>query len=547
MKKMKKLIAVILAAVMVLALAIPVMANSSIGNSSNTPETYTINITAPDASNAHDFNAYQIFAGTLSSDDTLTDVTWGRGINSGKLSDLYIAIKGLSGSGNNSPFANLNPETAASVSDILSANKDDTTLVNAFQELITSKGEDGNYNYLSSTTTKISHTDSAADGVYTATDVPAGYYVVVDEAATNTAKLMLKVVGNVNVNAKMDIPSVTKYAGDKDVTDNAKFSVGDEIPYTLIGTTPNFSTGGYSYKFTDTMDETLDLVYTPSDSNPEQVTGGVKVTIGTGEGAVDITNKFTITYKNHVLTIESNTDLKDSGLTANSEIYVTYKAIANSGISVGTGINNKVVVESQMDTDEQTKTPEVKEQVYPITVKIIKVDGSEDTKVLPGAKFKLYRTVDEATQWATTDAEGNFTGWTTTEANAATLTTDENGQITLVGIGAGEFYLQETEAPSGYNKLSEDLKIVIQSTSTTSATGTVKLSELKYSLGTGSMVTDGVDLDNGMISFDVENNKGATLPSTGGIGTTIFYVIGAIIVVGAAVILITRRRMNAGR
>lgn len=537
MKKAKKFLALLTAMVMTLAAAVPAMAAG---------ETYTIKITAPDAANDHEFAAYQIFAGTLSSENTLTDVEWGAGIDENKLSYLYAALKEVADTNNSKPFSSMTQESAASVSDILAENSDDTTLIQAFQELITEK-ENDSYKYLSSTSTAIEHAGDAEDGIYTAADVAAGYYVIVDGKDVNAASFMLKVVGNVDVTAKMSVPSVTKYAGEETVTDNAKFSVGDEIPYTLVGTTPNFSAEGYTYKFTDTMDDALDLVYTASQSNPSQVEGGVKVTIGNEENAVDITEKFLITYENHVLTIESNQDLKDSGLSADSEIYVTYTATVNSGITSGTGVENTVVVESQMNTDSATKTPEIKEQVYPITMIITKVDGEDDSKMLEGAKFQLYRKDADGTitGYATVTASGEFAGWTGNEKDAAELTTNAEGKITLVGIGAGEFYLKETEAPAGYNKLTDEVKIIIQSESETSATGTVQLKLLKYSLNDGQLTTEGVTLENGTIAFNIENNQGATLPSTGGIGTTIFYVIGGILVVGAAVVLIVRRRMSA--
>lgn len=561
MKTAKKLFSVLLAFVMVLALAVPAWA--AVDDSDTTTATGSITITSPDASNGHRFNAYQIFSGTLSSEDTLTDVQWGSGINSSNVNNLISELKKIE-IDSQTPFASMTQDTAASVSDILAENNDNAALVQAFQDLITIKGDNG-YTYLSGTKTEIQHDENDPVGKYQATSVNVGYYVVVDDADTNAADLMLRVVGDVQATAKLDVPSVDKYAGDKSVEDNATFSVGDEITYTLTGTTPNFVDDTfYSYKFTDTMDDALDLVYTASNSSENQVEAGVTVTIGNGEGAVDITNKFLITYINHTLTIESNTDLKDSGLTPDSTIYVTYNAKVNSKVLEHTVVNNKVILESKSGENE-TITPDKTEQVYPITLEITKVDGTGNT-LLSGAKFILYRYVDKGStktkQYATTDlATSKFTGWTDDKTQAATLTSDTDGKITLIGIGAGTFYLQETEAPTGYNKLSTILKIDVQTTSETDGTGTVKLAELKYALtdvdanddtkeatggaNDGSAVNvTGEDLANGKVAFNVTNNQGAQLPSTGGTGTTIFYVIGGVLVVAAIVLLVTRKRMN---
>lgn len=557
MKNLKRLFAIALVLALALTLTIPALAEGDNDNSDttdtnneSTATTYSIKITAMDNSDAHVFKAYQIFKGTLSSDGTLTDVEWGSDIDTANTT-LYSSIKAITykdlSNNDVSPFANLAQETAASVSDILAGLADNTAAVEAFQEAIAKLVTDNSGTSI----------DYSANGVYSVDNMSAGYYLIKDKRTdnTNVADMMLRVVGNVEATAKLEVPSVTKYAGEKDVTDNANFSVGDEITYTLEGTTKNYSNDAtsYSYTFTDTMDNALDLVYTASTSNPEQVEDGVKVTLGSGENAPDITSQFLITYKDHVLTIASNetfpsTEIK---LGTNSTIVVTYTATVNSTAETSTNVNNKVKVTSKVG-DDATETPDVTEQVYPITLKITKVDGA-DNKLLSDAKFNLTRTVasGETTtkQYATTDMDGNFTGWTTDETQAAELTTDAQGQITLVGIGAGTFTLTEIEAPTGYNKLNADVVIKIASTSKTSDTGTVQLESLSYSVnnennGAETKVT-GQDLTDGIVSVTVKNQKGAQLPSTGGIGTTIFYVAGGILVLGAIVLLITRKRMSA--
>lgn len=544
MKKTKRLFSLLLTLMMVLALAVPALADGEEGSGTSGSEaaagSYSIKITAMDASNEHVFNAYQIFKGTLSSDGTLTNVEWGEHIT--ESDELYEAIKKIdigTDESPNTPFSGITQNTAASVSDVLADNNGNADVVEAFQEVIAKKLNDV-------TAISVGQATNLGSGIYYVDVSSAGYYLVKDERTdnTNVADMMLQVVGNVDVIAKLQVPSVTKYAGIEAVTDNATFSVGDEIRYTLKGTTPNYATddanANYSYRFTDTMDSALTLVYTPSNSNEEQVESGVTVTVDTK----NITNKFLITYKDNVLTIESKENLASS-VTADSIIEVTYYAKINSNVLESTVVNNKVKVESQMNMDGQTVTPEVTEQVYPITLEITKVDGADVKEVLEGAEFILTRVVNGETQYATTNLNGKFTGWTTDKSNATTLTTDAAGKINLVGIGAGSFTLTETKAPTGYNKLDAAVVIEIQSTSKTSATGTVELESLQYSLNGGAAISvTGNNLGNGIVAIQVENNQGAQLPSTGGIGTTIFYVIGGILVLGAVVLLITRKRMD---
>ena len=133
--------------------------------------------------------------------------------------------------------------------------------------------------------------------------------------------------------------------------------------------------------------------------------------------------------------------------------------------------------------------------------------------------------------------------WSKNVSDATTLVTDGNGQIKVNGLAAGTYYLKETKAPDGYNQLENPVEMVIGAAiGVDTTTGEQELTAL-------SITVDGkegtADTNTGTVTATIINNKGVTLPSTGGIGTTIFYVIGGILVIGAAVVLIVRRRMNA--
>ena len=138
---------------------------------------------------------------------------------------------------------------------------------------------------------------------------------------------------------------------------------------------------------------------------------------------------------------------------------------------------------------------------------------------MPGAEFRLYKTVNGETYYAKFDANGLLTGWTTGATYAGvTMTSNDKTELVLNGLDAGTYYLEETKAPDGYNKLTDPVTVTI--------TEDGKVNETA----------------NGTVY--VSNNAGATLPSTGGMGTTLFYVIGGGLMVAAVVLLVTKKRME---
>ena len=139
--------------------------------------------------------------------------------------------------------------------------------------------------------------------------------------------------------------------------------------------------------------------------------------------------------------------------------------------------------------------------------------------------------------------DNKVSGWTTQESSASTLTSDSSGQFSIIGLDAGTYYLEETAAPDGYNRLSAPVTIVITAEyKDTDGDG------VKDTIDTLSATADSEDLatsiSEGTVSATVENKSGATLPGTGGIGTTLFYIIGSVMILAAAVLLITKRRMR---
>lgn len=181
--------------------------------------------------------------------------------------------------------------------------------------------------------------------------------------------------------------------------------------------------------------------------------------------------------------------------------------------------------------------------VFTYELDTTKVDGTDTTKVLKDAEFKLYRKNSSNTNEYVKVEDGKVKGWTTNADEASVLKSGNDGKFVVKGLDDGTYYLKETKAPSEYNLLASDIKLEIKATTTNGQNwnGTDEaLTAIEIKVNDGN-TTSGT---NGTVSTTVENNKGSVLPSTGGIGTTIFYVIGGILMVGAGVILVSRRRRS---
>lgn len=204
-------------------------------------------------------------------------------------------------------------------------------------------------------------------------------------------------------------------------------------------------------------------------------------------------------------------------LAANDEVVIWYTASLNENAVIGVPGN---VNESYLTYGDNNKTEVSKTTTYTWDMSVLKYGNGEESNLLAGAQFKLLNnTKDKAAKF---DENKKFVEWVDVE-NGTVLTTDENGSIKVVGLDADTYYLDEIEPPKGYNRLSELQKVDIKRT--TSAEDNTKFTYTP-------------------VVAKVNNNSGTELPSTGGIGTTIFYAAGSILVIAAAVLLITKKRMS---
>lgn len=213
-------------------------------------------------------------------------------------------------------------------------------------------------------------------------------------------------------------------------------------------------------------------------------------------------------------------------LKANDQIVISYTATLNENAVIAGDGNPNTSKVSYGDSSNTKYTPDSQTKTYTWDVDVFKYTMNGETETaLAGAKFTLSKNANGSNPIALV-SEGNnvYRVAKTGETGTVTeITTDATGKFTIKGLDADTYYLTETAAPAGYNKLSGPVTIVI---------------------GENGVVNGTTDAPQGVDIVKVLNQTGAELPSTGGIGTTIFYVLGAVLVVGAGVVLVTKKRMG---
>lgn len=217
-----------------------------------------------------------------------------------------------------------------------------------------------------------------------------------------------------------------------------------------------------------------------------------------------------------------------AGLKTGDVIVVSYTATLNSNAVVSEPENNNAHLSYRDNAGAEHETPDSNTQTYTWGMPVLKYANGNKQTFLAGAKFSLYKEegCTTALKFTEVKSEGQTTAYRIDESGTVTeITTDNTGKFDIIGLDADTYYLKETEAPDGYNKLNAVVKVVIDN-------------EGKITVGDGENQASAT-------TVEVENKSGTELPSTGGVGTTIFYVLGSVLVIGAAVLLITKKRMNA--
>ena len=639
MKRMKKIVSLALALMMVFAMATTAFAADN--------HSHKITVTQnSDDKTSHTYEAYQIFAGdlaTVEGKQVLSNITWGSGVNG---DDLLTDLKAKDESGENA-FNNAfeTCTTAAQVAAVLadttkftSSNGSTTTATDIFARLVEKHLKE---NSAAGTATGVGNVEITVTG--------SGYYLVKDkDGSVNTAngaysRFMLEVVGDATATVKSEVPSGDKkvYVNGTELGDANNASIGSHVSYQITSKVPNYV--GYNYYYF-IMNDTLSEGLTFDGASSVAVKIGNTVLVQGTDYYVYTENVAPKTFRLAFADIMK--------YEVGADIVVTYSATVNDKAVVGTTGNpntwNLQYSNNPDDTfdgerpdgektpglpaDEENEalgqTPDEKTLTYVTELDITKYANSvAEDHLLAGAEFTLtgtskqvvLNTVDyyEASKKGTyyllldgtytetapigTDyveigvgteetktgyiknAEGEYVVPTETDAyvgqtlyklvkgtadtyadvntkyekKTATettyvdalvsieLTTGKDGKISFKDLGAGTYTLTETVTPDGFNTI-EPITIVIGFEAPSDVTdGTEKC---KWTMTwNGVPLSDKPDENTegtGIFAQNVINNSGSLLPSTGGIGTTIFYVVGGILVIGAGILLVAKKRMS---
>ena len=532
-KAIKKLLAALLAVAMVCAMAIPAFAYD----------------TKEDIDKNHCYDAFQIFKGDVSDDNTISNVQWGQNIPDDK--DFLAQLK-------EDPTLRIPFQDANSLQEVLDVMKgwttsDDNSI--AFARFVC------NYIYTDAHANSTPVKQGGHTGGFELDE--AGYYLIVDTSSFSSSadgdsyhaynSFLLKVNKahyHVQITPKVVKPTVEKKVYDNDdgssSGDNngwgssADHAINEEFQFQLIATLPESENNGRAYdyynEYTVRFNDTLSngITYDRLDS----------VVINSNGHTYDIP-KDSPKYNVDVSHLESDhsfvvsipdvkTCVEDSGFNLNNgaTITVTYTAHLNENAAVNGSAENKNSVRLQYSNNPRpdgeywgyTPTPESEVYVYTYQLNNTKRAETENGTPLPGAVFQLYSDADCKNEVKLyQDGEFYYPIKNATGKEAVEMKSAANGQFNVKGLDAGTYYLRETTPPAGYSAC-PDTTIVISATH------------------------DGnrVNLESSKLYTTIINNKagGITLPSTGGIGTTIFYIVGSLLAVGAVILLVTKKRMG---
>lgn len=382
----------------------------------------------------------------------------------------------------------------------------------------------------------------------------AGYYLIKDKdnSVTGTDSYTLyivKVVGNVTIDPKSDVPSFEKKIKDTNDTegtttgwqDSADYDIGDDVPFKLEGTVAaNYAQyKQYYFAFHDNEEEGLsfnkDSVRVYVDNT--EITEGYTVVDNPADGCT-----FEVVFNDLMAAAEEYNFTVSGG----SKIRVEYTSKLNEKAKIGKegNVNSASLEFSNNPNQEQGGTPDTGntpwDNVIVFTYKVVvnKIDSSK--KPLAGAAFELSKKVnDEYTRVALVNATQNTEG-------KYILSNETVTKFEWKGLDDGDYMLTEVITPAGYNTIAP-IKFTVNADHTITWEGENRntiLTSLTGNAATGDITFTAND-DKTELATNVVNNKGSELPSTGGMGTTIFYVVGSILVLGAAILLITKKRMSA--
>lgn len=494
-KHMKRFVALFAALALVLAMAVPAFADEPTVAGATAPETGTITIN--NAVKDVTYKFYRIMdIATHTSKSPYTGIVyktnekWSSFVSESKWS-TYFTVKA-------DGIIEVKPDTATSTTFAADFAK-------AAKEAIDSAhAEDYEATATTSTLTKT---------------VPLGYYLVVPEGWDGVNPVVCS-LGTTNpdviINEKNGKPTIDKKVKEgNDFGDTNDAAIGDYVEFQL---TINVVDGTpVNYVAHDTMSAGLTFV-------------------NKGEHSLSIKRNDALFDSGNYQVVAENTGdgctfevkFKDGVLQTNDKVVITYWAQVNENAVVGATGNTNSAILKYGTKGEATCTPTTT-YVWSFDVKKY-TNGSDNSEVpLAGAKFQV-KSGDKVAFFKLDNTSNvyKFAGWDVTGETSlvSVVETPATGEIKFEGLDSGTYALEEVEAPKGYNKLDSAISFTIK--------GATAPSKGQVSYGT----------DNATGAIKVLNNAGTTLPTTGGIGTTIFYLIGGGLMVAAAVLLIAKKRME---
>lgn len=500
-KAIKKLLAALLAVAMLCAMAVPAFAASSSNdgkitiNNAVSGQTYTIyrilELEYDQTNNAYRYTAvaaWNAFINTRSSDlkvDNATGtVTW---VNSDK---------------------NNNSSAIQNFADAAGKWASDNTIAN-----------DGS--------------QKASGSTVTFTDLPLGWYLVVSSLSNGAICSIGTTDKEVTINEKNGAPTVDKEVLEDSTNTYGKGNdadVGDTV--TFRATIKVTDGDPKNYVLHDKMSDGLTF---------KGITSVTRTNAGTSTSDTLNENTHYTLKQGAGVTVDSNCTFelafKENVLKPNDVVVVEYTAVINEKAVIGSAGNPN---EATLEYKDGTRGQPSSTKTYTWKIDIYKYfqDSAGTKKPLKDATFVLYRQNSSNTpEYAKISADK--IEWGTEKEQATPLTSDKEGKIAISRLDADTYYLEETKAPTGYNPLTSPIEIKIEHSTMneTSASATITYKQQ----GTEDSATNITSTEN---RVEVENKTGTTLPSTGGMGTTLFYVVGGGLMVAAIVLLVTKKRME---
>lgn len=593
---MKKLFAVILAMALLVTLAAPAFAAEA---------TYDLSI--KNDATGHTYDAYQIFSGNLSG-SVLSDLNWGSAIvkegsydhSAALIAAILADTKPIEQAGNTTTtlqakFASLEgksgQEAAQELAKVLATlDPIGSLILDRFAQVVGKVTYDADgafvkHDYMGD---YAGTTNTSTSGVYTISDLPAGYYLIKDRDNSIPAtgdvhtKYLIDIVKTHTIDVKGNVPVVEKKINDTVNGTYGKvedFNICDTAYYMWQGSLPTNlrDYDVYEYTFVDQLPLGIEftrfeaiyvqdnhgkvahtfLSLIDEDPTNDSLPAGITQTLVDNDADPDLVRQTLTLDFDNLLTLYPD-------IRPEHEVVVKYSTVVTRNALMVEAMTNEVVLWYSNNPNgagegHTTPTPPDYAHAFTFNITVDKYDAANETTKLEGVEFLLYKTVTiesvTTTYYAQVVTEediaagkvvnghtlveaylGNIWGWTTNREEASILDTDSNGALTVEGLDTGIYYLEEIKAKDGYNKLNSPIMVEITAAYSGENTPTCTVVPTYHVDNHNQGTTDVVK---------IANSQGTVLPSTGGIGTTLFYVFGVLLVAVAVVLLVTRKRMSA--